>query len=1132
MTSNENKENKLPKILNIYSNSAFNLQLKARVFYNINIAALVAIILLTISSIYTQLIGTENKLDLHIIIPIIALFFVFSGCLILLVKGHFSISTHVFLISANLGVWYVMVFGSNNVPIIKLDTAVLILAIINSIPLFISKFRITIFIYVLANLLFLYFFISYFKDILGLNTSIVVDYFFDIAIALIFSGVAAFQIVRINNKALDKVEYDYEKRLYAEKELKKSEELRRNVFESSKVPIIVMESDSFKYIDINPAGIKVYGYRNKDEVLGKTPLDVSAQYQYDGALSEKKAIHYINEAINHGSVTFDWLHQRPNGEFWDAEVHLLSFKSGDKTLLQFSLIDITEKKKAEKALIASQKLFQTLAEVSPVGIFRTRPDGYTTYVNPKWCELSGLKFDEAIGNDWLRAVHPEDRNALNVKWETDSNEGVKSIAEYRFIKPNGEIVWVLGNAVPEMENDEISGYIGTITDITEIKKINKELLSSELRYRGIFENSQVGIYQTTPAGEILQANPALLNMLGYNSIKELSNRNIEKDDVFLNKTRVNFINTIEKYGFVKDFESEWLKSNGETLIIRENAHAVKDAKGKTKYYEGFVVDITERKKTMKALKESEEKYREMAELLPVVIWESDLKGNCTYTNKVGLKVHSYTYDDLIKGINVLDLIIPEQKQRAKETLKRRLQGILSTGDEYLAVRKDGTRFPVKIFTSVVYKEDKPVGFRGVTVDITEAKNAERELKESEEKYRTIIEAFPDIIMISDLNKNIIFGNSALEKLTGITSKDYKNPNRKARIHPEDMDIVQNALKDLLNGDEAHTDIIENRFIDHWGNIHWFSGIMSKLKINGEIYIQTISRDITDKKIIEQELEKHREHLEFLVKERTEELATTNEELSSTNEELLQQREELEAVLMNLQNTQKQLIEAEKMASLGVLASGVAHEINNPLNFIKGGAFGIEQYINDNLKEHKTDLEPLIEGINIGIDRAANIVTSLNHYSRKNDAKIIECDIHEIIDNCLVILQNQIKNRIDININYTIKKYKFLGNEGKLHQAMLNILSNAVQSISGKGQISIQTKIEKKVFIIFISDSGCGIKEKNLSKIFDPFYTTKEAGDGTGLGLSITYNIIKDHKGSIEVSSEENNGTEFKIVLPL
>jgi len=131
-----------------------------------------------------------------------------------------------------------------------------------------------------------------------------------------------------------------------------------------------------------------------------------------------------------------------------------------------------------------------------------------------------------------------------------------------------------------------------------------------------------------------------------------------------------------------------------------------------------------------------------------------------------------------------------------------------------------------------------------------------------------------------------------------------------------------------------------------------------------------------------------------------------------------------------------------------------------------------------------------------------------------------------------MLQSETKNRIEIQKAYTDKEYTVIGNEGKLHQVIINILSNAVQAIESKGEISIQTKLTKHYFILSVSDSGCGIVKENLSKIFDPFFTTKDAGEGTGLGLSITYNILEEHNGTIDVESTVGKGTNIIVKLPL
>lgn len=281
-----------------------------------------------------------------------------------------------------------------------------------------------------------------------------------------------------------------------------------------------------------------------------------------------------------------------------------------------------------------------------------------------------------------------------------------------------------------------------------------------------------------------------------------------------------------------------------------------------------------------------------------------------------------------------------------------------------------------------------------------------------------------------------------------------------------------------------------------------------------------------------QINNQKKELELTVKMRTEELLSSNEELNAINEELYRQREELEDTLEKLKNTQNQLIQSEKLASVGILAAGVAHEINNPLNFIKGGIIALQNYFKENIGGYYNDVANLFEMINTGVSRATGIVTSLNHYSRKDDSKAVETDIHTIIENCLLMLNNQLKHRVTVERDYTSKSISLLCNEGKMHQAILNILSNAEQSIEEEGVITIKTQVKGDSMIISISDNGCGIKPEDLPRITDPFFTTKEAGKGTGLGLSITLNIIEEHKGKLEFQSELGNGTSVIITLPI
>jgi C4-dicarboxylate-specific signal transduction histidine kinase len=281
---------------------------------------------------------------------------------------------------------------------------------------------------------------------------------------------------------------------------------------------------------------------------------------------------------------------------------------------------------------------------------------------------------------------------------------------------------------------------------------------------------------------------------------------------------------------------------------------------------------------------------------------------------------------------------------------------------------------------------------------------------------------------------------------------------------------------------------------------------------------------------EAELEQHRDKLQELVTEKTKDLDDAVKDLYEKNEVINRQNEELRQTLKDLQETQAHLIQSEKMASLGVLTAGVAHEINNPLNYIAGGLSGISSLMQE---QDSTDesTELYLNSIGQGIERISSIVSGLNNFSRNTDKYDEACNINEILEHCLVIIGSKLTESILVTRNFSAQPLIIPGNVGQLHQVFINILLNAVQSIENRGTITITTIAENHAAVVEIGDTGCGIEEGNMSKITDPFFTTKEPGEGTGLGLSITYNIIKKHKGLLSFDSEPNAGTIVKIVLP-
>jgi signal transduction histidine kinase len=299
------------------------------------------------------------------------------------------------------------------------------------------------------------------------------------------------------------------------------------------------------------------------------------------------------------------------------------------------------------------------------------------------------------------------------------------------------------------------------------------------------------------------------------------------------------------------------------------------------------------------------------------------------------------------------------------------------------------------------------------------------------------------------------------------------------------------------------------------------------------------------------------------------LTETNQELEEKSIRLEKQKgkierknKQLETAMNKLKEAQNQLVQSEKMASIGQLTAGIAHEINNPINFVSSNISPLKRDLDDILKllnmctnaaekgdlknefkkieKYKDQIEyefilqeikQLINGIEEGAKRTIEIVRGLRNFSRLDEGEKKLADINEGIESTLLMLRNQLKNRIEVVKNYGSIP-QLLCYPGKLNQVFMNIINNAGQSIKGEGSITISTSYHNKHIQISIKDTGQGMARKVADHIFEPFYTTKDVGKGTGLGLSISYGIVQEHRGEIKVKSVTGKGTEFLITLPV
>lgn len=518
------------------------------------------------------------------------------------------------------------------------------------------------------------------------------------------------------------------------------------------------------------------------------------------------------------------------------------------------------------------------------------------------------------------------------------------------------------------------------------------------------------------------------------------------------------------------------------------------------------------------------------------------------------KVLSYTF---IMGFALLVAVISFIIAfRAKYTLANRLKQLVDERTEELYQSR-------KYYKSLF--QNTPVGicefnFSEVMKTIS---NFEENNKMSIEDARgEVILNLLKNIRINDANKYAI-------KLFNATNNEEFMSNLSNLFSNDSVPGLRVLFKNLIQGKEQFEHEISLKSYNNESRYLYLQVIIlpADKKSYSKVIISMV--DVTKQKMYEQELVKHRNNLEELVEKRAKKIVAlnrnlkkTNLELAGTNKQLKEQKEELISTLEQLNNTQAQLVENEKLASLGMLTAGIAHEINNPINFISSGSQALDVVFGDlytllneiislpadyssediiKLKEltkqiedeeYNSNITEIIGSIRMGVDRIVAIVNSLQAYTRSSDTPE-PYNIEEVIENSLVILKNKYKNSIKIIKNYSDLP-PVICVAGKLEQAFINILSNAFDAIKDEGTVAIYTNYNSsnKLVSVVFKDTGEGINTTSLNKIFDPFFTTKESGKGTGLGLYITHSIIKQLNGTIDVESDRNTGTTFKITLPV
>ncbi len=396
----------------------------------------------------------------------------------------------------------------------------------------------------------------------------------------------------------------------------------------------------------------------------------------------------------------------------------------------------------------------------------------------------------------------------------------------------------------------------------------------------------------------------------------------------------------------------------------------------------------------------------------------------------------------------------------------------------------------------------------------------KRLRESEEKYRKMIEHANDAIFSIDIDTSVILEvNPRAVEMTGYDESELLRMKAWETHPPEEYEATKELFaKVLASGSGMCVDL---HFLTKTGKLLSVDVSAAVISYGNNRIIQRICRDVTERRMLEDELKKSNVDLEHKVDERT----------------------------LELRCNQTQLAHAEKMATLGHLVAGVAHEVNTPLGALKSNNDLLIRALarlkkiveapeapceireDPGLMKIMSSIEDLNSINKDAMERIVTIVRSLRKFARLDEAKQDRVDLHEGLESTLTLVHHELKNRIDVHKNYgSLPPVTCFPNQ--VNQVFMNILVNASQAIEGKGEIFIDTYTRDDNVIVEIRDTGKGISKENLGRIFDPGFTTKGSGVGTGLGLSIVYQIIQDHNGSIEVTSDVGKGTAFRIILPI
>ncbi len=744
--------------------------------------------------------------------------------------------------------------------------------------------------------------------------------------------------------------------------------------------------------------------------------------------------------------------------------------------------------KKKQGLSESEKCLEQFQRVARLGY-------YTLDVNSgEW--TSSEMMDELLGiekgykrdrDGWINIIHPDYRQeASSYLVDNVLNGGKDFDREFKIIRKrdNAEL-WV--HVLGELEKNEDGKPVklfGTVQDITTHKRVEEELRNSRERFRLLHEHAPIGIILANRLGQILEVNPASLEILGSPSADRTKEINIltfpRLVDAGISAAFQRCVETarpnISEYTYV----TKWEKP----IHVELHFVPILDSAEQVALVHLILEDVTEHKKAEEALRLSEEKYRAMFENVQDVIYMTDLEGRLTDVSPSIERHSGYTRDEVIGKPATIFYEDPSERLGFFRAIQEKGEVI----DYITRFRtKSGRIIHVLLNAHLTYDSDgKPCGVEGIIHDITERKRTETALRESEEKFRALVEGLTAAISIND-GKRFFYANPAAEKMLGYTADEISQLAASDVIHPDYRELVMMRSVQRLRG-KSFLKHYECQLITKDGKAIWVDFSATLIKYNGVPALITSAYDISDRKKLEE-----------------------------------------------------QLLQAQKMEGIGRLAGGVAHDYNNMLGVI----IGYSDLVLDKMKED----DPLYQYtklISSAAKRGADITRQLLAFARREIVSPRVLSPNTIIESLRKIMVRLIGENVEFVFLPAQDVWNIKIDPTQLDQILVNLATNARDAIDDVGTITLETSnvsIDEayaqnridfspgEYVVISFTDTGKGMSKETMNNIFEPFFTTKPKGEGTGLGLSTVYGIVKQNGGSINVYSEIGSGTTFKIFLP-